>query len=64
MSAFSASFQLDPQLSAPLYRQIYQRFKQAIMQNQLQAGERVPSARSLASELGVAALRWITPMDC
>ncbi|MES4614332.1 MAG: PLP-dependent aminotransferase family protein [Ewingella sp.] len=54
MSAFSASFQLDPQLSAPLYRQIYQRFKQAIMQNQLQAGERVPSARSLASELGVA----------
>lgn len=54
MSAFSASFHLDPQLSAPLYRQIYQRFKQAIMQNQLQAGERVPSARSLASELGVA----------
>src|SRR5476649_1622705 len=54
MSSFSASFQLDPQLAAPLYRQIYQRFRQAIMQNQLQPGERVPSARSLASELGVA----------
>lgn len=54
MSTFSSSFQLDSQLSAPLYRQIYQRLKQAIMQNQLQAGERVPSARTLASELGVA----------
>src|SRR5471032_3665939 len=54
MSSFSASFQLDSQLAAPLYRQIYQRFRQAIMQNQLQPGERVPSARSLASELGVA----------
>lgn len=54
MSSFSVSFHLDPQLSAPLYRQVYQRFRQAIMQNQLQPGERVPSSRSLASELGVA----------
>lgn len=54
MSRFSLSFHLDPQHNAPLYRQIYQRVKQAIMQGQLTRGSRVPSVRALASELGVA----------
>jgi len=51
---FSTDFRLDNLHSAPLYRQIYTRIKQAIMQRQLNAGERVPSVRSLASELGIA----------
>ncbi|MGC6389906.1 PLP-dependent aminotransferase family protein [Ewingella sp. S1.OA.A_B6] len=54
MSRFPLSFHLDPQQKVPLYRQIYQRVKQAIMEGQLKRGSRVPSVRALASELGVA----------
>src|SRR5471032_333041 len=54
MSRFSLSFRLDPQQKAPLYRQIYQRVKTAIMEGQLKTGSRVPSVRALASDLGVA----------
>lgn len=54
MSRFSLSFHLDPQHQAPLYRQIYQRVKAAIMEGKLKTGSRVPSVRTLASELGVA----------
>ena len=54
MSRFSLAFQLDPRHKEPLYRQIYQRVKQAIMTGQLKRDSRVPSVRALASELGVA----------
>ena len=45
---------LDRRQAAPLYRQICQRLRTAIEQGLLQPGERLASARSLASELGVA----------
>ncbi len=54
MNRFDLAFHLDPRHKAPLYRQIYQRVKQAIMAGQLKHGSRVPSVRALASELGVA----------
>jgi GntR family transcriptional regulator/MocR family aminotransferase len=54
MNRFDLAFHLDPRHKAPLYRQIYQRVKQAIMAGQLKRGSRVPSVRALASELGVA----------
>ena len=54
MSRFSLAFHLDSKRHAPLYRQIYQRVKAAIMEGQLAHGSRVPSVRALASELGVA----------
>ena len=38
----------------PLQEQLYQRIRTAIAKRQLIAGERLPSARTLASELGVA----------
>lgn len=38
----------------PLHNQIYVRFKDAITQGLLKAGQRVPSSRNLASELNVA----------
>lgn len=38
----------------PLYRQIYLRFRQSIVDGQLRAGERVPSIRALAAELNLA----------
>lgn len=40
--------------SDPLYRQIYQRFRQAIAKGQLRPGDRLPSVRDLAAELSTA----------
>lgn len=38
----------------PYYLQLYQRFRDAMAEGQLKPGERVPSVRSLASELNLA----------
>lgn len=40
--------------AAPLYRQIYARFRDAIAKGVLKPGGRIPAARALAKELGVA----------
>jgi GntR family transcriptional regulator/MocR family aminotransferase len=46
---------LDPAgADGPLYRQVYERFRGAIAQGTLKPGDRIPSARALAKELGVA----------
>ncbi|MGO8948836.1 MAG: PLP-dependent aminotransferase family protein [Ktedonobacterales bacterium] len=45
---------LDQQAAAPLYKQLYQRLRKAILSEQLEAGARLPSTRTLASELGVS----------
>ena len=45
---------IDRIVSTPVYRQIYERFREAIAQGLLQPGDRVPSLRSLAAELRVA----------
>lgn len=39
---------------APIYLQLYRRFRDAIAAGKLQPGDRVPSIRSLASELSIA----------
>lgn len=39
---------------APIYLQLYQRYREAIAAGKLCAGDRVPSVRSLASELSLA----------
>ena len=54
MPPFLTSLRLDSRLAEPLYRQIYQRIKDAIAQGSLAAGSRLPSVRGLASDLGVA----------
>ena len=46
--------ELDRHSQTPVYRQIYDRFRDAIARGQLAPGERLPSARSLASQLGTA----------
>ena len=48
--------QLRPsrKLDAPLYLQLYRRYREAITSGKLRPGDRVPSVRSLASELGLA----------
>jgi len=45
---------IDRQTDVPIYRQLYERFRDAVHSGSLQSGDRIPSSRSLASELGVA----------
>src|ERR1700754_1603226 len=45
---------LDPAAPEPFYRQIYDRFRSAIASGLLNPGDRIPSARALTKELGLA----------
>src|SRR5256885_12930480 len=38
----------------PIYRQLYNWFRRAITDGQIRPGQRVPSTRSLAAELGIS----------
>jgi len=46
--------ELDRDRAEPIYLQLYRRYREAIAAGRLQPGDRVPSVRSLASELNVA----------
>lgn len=45
---------LDPQAGMPLYQQIYLRLRNAITDGLISPGQRIPAARALAKELGLA----------
>lgn len=45
---------LDQHARAPLYRQLYERLRSEILAGQLEPGARLPSTRTLASQLGVS----------
>ncbi|MBW8771629.1 MAG: PLP-dependent aminotransferase family protein [Gemmatimonadetes bacterium] len=45
---------LDPAAEAPLYRQVYEGLRDAILSGRLARGARLPSTRALAADLGVA----------
>jgi GntR family transcriptional regulator/MocR family aminotransferase len=45
---------IDPESSAPIYRQLYTSFRNAILNGQLVSGTQLPSTRALALELGLA----------
>jgi GntR family transcriptional regulator / MocR family aminotransferase len=45
---------LDPSAAEPYYRQIYDRIRGAIAAGTLKPGDRIPSARALMKELGLA----------
>ena len=45
---------LDPTGAEPFYRRIYNRFRSAIASGLLKPGDRIPSARALTKELGLA----------
>jgi DNA-binding transcriptional regulator YhcF (GntR family) len=45
---------INPQSACPLYRQVYQQLRQAILEQKLPAGARLPSTRALARTLGVS----------
>src|SRR5215813_10719030 len=45
---------VDRRSPTPLYRQLYQEYREAIVEHRLAAGQRLPSTRSLAEELGIS----------
>jgi GntR family transcriptional regulator/MocR family aminotransferase len=45
---------LDPDAAAPLYRQLYDGLRDAVLSSRLAPGARLPSSRVLAADLGVA----------
>ncbi len=45
---------LDSSSQTPMYRQLYDWFRQSIADGQLHPGQRVPSTRSLAAELKIS----------
>src|SRR5580658_10059641 len=50
-SGFSPLIRVDRNAGKPLYEQVYDAFRAAIVARYLRPGERIPSTRSLASEL-------------
>jgi GntR family transcriptional regulator/MocR family aminotransferase len=53
-AVFSLPLTLDRSSAAPLYRQIYEGIRQAILDGRLRPGLRLPSTRALAEELDVS----------
>ena len=47
---------VDRKSPTPLYRQLYEGFREAILERRLRAGERIPSTRTLAAELRISRL--------
>src|SRR5258706_12438018 len=47
---------VDRASATPFYRQLYDAFRDAILERRLRAGQRVPSTRSLAAELRISRL--------
>jgi DNA-binding transcriptional regulator YhcF (GntR family) len=48
------ALRIKPQSACPLYRQVYNQLRQAILEQKLPAGARLPSTRALARTLGVS----------
>jgi GntR family transcriptional regulator / MocR family aminotransferase len=53
-AAFSLPIAIDRASHTPLYRQIYEAIRQAILDGRLRSGLRLPSTRTLANEVGVS----------
>jgi GntR family transcriptional regulator/MocR family aminotransferase len=45
---------LEPHAETPLYRQVYEGLRQAMLEGRLRSGEPLPSTRTLARDLGVS----------
>src|ERR1700723_672635 len=53
-SSFLPPIALDARGATPMYQQLYEWFRRAILEGQLRPGQRVPSTRNLAAELKVS----------
>jgi GntR family transcriptional regulator / MocR family aminotransferase len=53
-SSFLPPIAIDPRTKRPMYRQLYDWFRKAIIDGRLRPGQRVPSTRGLALELKIS----------
>src|SRR5271154_5117231 len=53
-AAFLPPIALDSRAKTPMYRQLYNWFRQAIISGRMRPGQRVPSTRSLAADLKIS----------
>ena len=53
----------DKKSEIPFYRQIYERYRDAILSGRLHPGQRLPSTRSLAVELGISRLPAVNAFE-
>jgi len=53
-SGILPTISIDRKAREPLQRQIYNSFRAGIMDRRLRPGQRIPSTRALASELGIS----------
>jgi GntR family transcriptional regulator / MocR family aminotransferase len=53
-ATFLPPIALDARAQVPMYRQLYDWFRSAIITGQMRPGQRVPSTRTLATELRVS----------
>lgn len=60
---FSPPIGLDAGAKTPLYRQVYDSFRQAIVEGRLRPGQRVPSTRFLAAELKISRIPVLTAYE-
>src|SRR5262245_38452591 len=54
---------IDRRSATPLYRQVYDGYRDAIVTRRLRAGERVPSTRDLARDLGISRIPVLTAFE-
>ncbi len=50
----SPGIAIDRRVAKPIHRQIYEAFRARIVEGGLEAGQQVPSSRTLAGELGIS----------
>src|ERR1035437_4613155 len=53
-ATFLPPITLDHRAKTPMYRQLYDWFRRAIIEGQMRPGQRVPSTRGLAAELKIS----------
>ena len=54
---------LDARRKVPLFRQLYEQLRLAVLQGRLQANNRIPSSRDLVMQLGVSRTTVVTAID-
>jgi GntR family transcriptional regulator/MocR family aminotransferase len=54
---------VDRSARAPLHRQVYEQLRRAILEGRLRSGQRVPSTRTLAVEIGISRLPVLTAYE-
>src|ERR1700733_27697 len=62
-TSFFPPIPLEPAKKSPMYRQLYDWFRDAIVSGQLRPGQRVPSTRALAEELKISRLPVLSAFE-